>query len=144
MRQALARKLIALALPVVLAACTQAGQEGAPVPDCDLLRGACVKEEGGMRVALSAEPVPVRMMREITFSVDVPGDVISVEVEFTMPGMYMGENRLRMERGEGGAFRGLGVLPRCPQGGSIWEADVVMAMKDGTTRTTSYVFEALH
>jgi hypothetical protein len=141
MRQALARKLIALALlPVVLAACTQGGQQA--VPDCDLLRGACVGEAGGMRVGLRAEPAPVRMMREITFSVDVPEDVITVEVEFTMPGMYMGENRLMMERGEGGAFRGLGVLPRCPQGGSIWEAAVVMGMKDGTTRTKTYVFEA--
>jgi nitrogen fixation protein FixH len=88
------------------------------------------------QVALDLEPLPPRAMSDLTFVARVtrqgaPLDGAAVEVALSMPGMYMGENRVALAPAGGGTYRGKGVLVRCPSGKRTWQADVEARPGDG-------------
>jgi hypothetical protein len=119
--------LAALALPL-LAACTE---DREPAPDCLIDAGPCSKTVEDITVTLDLVPKPVRAMRELEFSVLLAKDgepVVgsSVAVDLTMPGMDMGENRIRLAPRPGGRFAGKGVIVRCPSGRTLWKAAVII------------------
>ena len=86
------------------------------------LRGAA----GGQEVLLSITPWPPRAMREVDFTVSLPGyaGTASPYVDLSMAGMEMGRNRVDLSRGTDGRYRGTGVIVRCPSGRHDWEATV--------------------
>jgi len=81
---------------------------------------------GGREVLLSIVPWPPRAMREVDFTVTLPGysGKASPYVELSMEGMEMGRNRVDLSRGTDGSYRGTGVIVRCPSGKRDWEATV--------------------
>jgi len=87
-----------------------------------VLRG----EIGGQEVLLAITPWPPIAMREVDFTVSLPG--IAGEsppyVDLSMAGMEMGRNRVDLSRGADGRYRGKGVFVRCPSGRHDWEATV--------------------
>ena len=87
-----------------------------------VLRGAA----GGQEVLLSITPWPPRAMREVDFTVSLPGYAgeASPYVDLSMEGMEMGRNRVDLSRGADGRYRGTGVIVRCPSGRNDWEATV--------------------
>ena len=87
-----------------------------------VLRGAIGKQE----VLLSVTPWPPRAMREVGFTVSLPGYAGSAppSVDLSMSGMEMGRNRVDLSRGTDGRYRGTGVVVRCPGGRTDWEATV--------------------
>ena len=87
-----------------------------------VLRGAA----GGQEVLLSVAPWPPRAMREVEFTVTLPGyaGAASPSVDLSMTGMEMGRNRVDLSRGTDGRYRGMGVIVRCPSGRNDWEATV--------------------
>ncbi|MGE5284376.1 MAG: hypothetical protein ACM3OG_05340 [Actinomycetota bacterium] len=87
-----------------------------------VLRGAI----GGQEVLLSIAPWPPIAMREVDFTVSLPGYAgkPSPYVDLSMAGMEMGRNRVDLTRGADGRYRGKGVFVRCPSGRHDWEATV--------------------
>ena len=87
-----------------------------------VLRGAI----GGQEVLLSITPWPPVAMREVDFTVSIPGYAgkASPYVDLSMAGMEMGRNRVDLSRGDDGRYRGTGVFVRCPSGRRDWEATV--------------------
>lgn len=86
------------------------------------LRGTAGRQE----VLLSLSPWPPRAMREVEFTVSLPGyaDASPPFVDLSMAGMAMGRNRVDLSRGPDGRYRGTGVIVRCPSGRNDWEATV--------------------
>ena len=87
-----------------------------------ILRGAI----GGQEVLLSITPWPPRAMREVDFTVSLPGyaGIAPPYVDLSMAGMEMGRNRVVLSRGADGRYRGTGVIVRCSSGRHDWEATV--------------------
>jgi hypothetical protein len=90
----------------------------------DILRGAI----GGQEVLLSITPWPPRAMREVDFTVSLPGYAgkASPYVDLSMAGMEMGRNRVDLTRGADGRYRGTGVIVRCRSGRHDREATVTV------------------
>jgi hypothetical protein len=87
-----------------------------------VLRGAM----DGQEVLLSIAPWPPRAMREVDFTVSLPGYAgkASPYVDLSMEGMEMGRNRVDLSRGKDGRYHGTGVFVRCQSGRHDWEATV--------------------
>jgi hypothetical protein len=115
-------------------------------PDCIINAGPCVKAVEGLTVALDIIPRPVRAMRDLSFDVQLerggrPAEATGVEVDLTMPGMQMGENRVQLRRLRDGLFRGKGVILRCPSGQALWKASVIVTA-GGRVTTADFLLEA--
>lgn len=114
--------------------------------DCDIHAGHCLKIIENISVIFDCNPKPVKSMSEILFSVtlkeeDKPIRNAQVEINLTMPGMFMGENRILLVHKENGRYEGKGVIVRCPSGKRIWNADVIIGRPSKKTVHTSYVFD---
>jgi len=96
--------------------------EAKPSDAAGILRGVL----GGREVLLSITPWPPRAMREVEFTVTLPGyaGAGSPSVDLSMTGMEMGRNRVDLSRGTDGRYRGTGVFVRCSSGRRDWEATV--------------------
>lgn len=100
---------------------------------CQLGAGPCTRVlPGGDAVTLELRPRPLRPMAELTAVVTVrrrgaPAEPDAVTVAFTMPGMDMGRNEVRLVRRGAGRFEGTAVLVRCHSGRKDWTATVTVA-----------------
>jgi hypothetical protein len=88
-----------------------------------VLRGAI----GGREVLLSITPWPPRAMRELDFTVSLPGYTGEAlpYVDLAMVGMEMGRNRVDLSRNAEGRYTGTGLFVRCASGRNDWEATVI-------------------
>ncbi len=86
---------------------------------------------GGQEVLLSISPWPPRAMRELAFTVRLPGYAGDAPpyADLSMRKMEMGRNRVPLARQADGTFRGTGVFVRCPSGRKDWEASVTVPGK---------------
>lgn len=135
--------LLLLIFIVFLSACEKNGEE--VKIDCDIHEGYCSKTVDNISVIFDCSPKPVKSMSEINFSVtlkekDKPVQDASVDIYLTMPGMFMGENRILLVHKENGRYEGRGVIVRCPSGKRIWKADVIIGRHLKKT-VVHYVFE---
>jgi uncharacterized GH25 family protein len=100
---------------------------------------------GDLSVVLDIFPKPLKVMRELTFTVTVkdkgkPVTDASILISLSMPGMFMGKNIVRLPHRADGVYDGTGVIVRCPSGEKIWQASV--AIERGEKKTAAnYVFE---
>jgi hypothetical protein len=78
------------------------------------------------RVGLTITPQPIRAMKPLHFQVIVKddGEPQSVMVDLSMPGMYMGINQVTMKKSRPGVYEGVGIIPICPTGLTLWQASV--------------------
>jgi len=109
----------------------RAGGEAKDGTPCDIDAGPCttVIEETGVLVTLDISPRPVQSMAALDFTVTIEGRKVplpgeDIFVDLTMPGMFMGENKVRLRTTGDGRWRGEGTIVRCPSGGSNWKAAV--------------------
>ena len=114
-------------------------------PDCAVNEGSCVRNVNGLAVTLDISPKPVRAMQDLSFEVRLerdgrPAGANSVEVDLAMPGMQMGENRVRLQKVRHGLFQGRGVVVRCPSGQMLWKASVIV-IGDGPVVTADFLLE---
>lgn len=101
---------------------------GAPVADCNMHEGPCRRKTGDRTVTLDITPKPVMAMMNLEFSVTVSGDPPGAPpvIDLSMPGMVMGRNRVTLFPVAHNVFRGTGAIVRCPGGGRIWMATVIL------------------
>jgi hypothetical protein len=96
---------------------------------CDPSSRPCtLRLPGSGEVTLEIAPRPPRTMRELQVRAVVRDPAGArgsdeVRVAFSMPGMEMGRNEVRLAP-QDGAFVGTAVLVRCPSGRREWVAEV--------------------
>ncbi len=83
-----------------------------------------IKHYRGYTIVFEAEPWPVVPMKRTIFrlSTSPPLKTNNVLMELTMPGMYMGQNRVLLKRVSDSIFEGSGVIVRCHSGKTLWRA----------------------
>lgn len=96
--------------------------------DCSIDQGPCTKPAGNREVIFDISPKPVRAMKEVTFIVHVIGRKVAstLLLDLSMPGMYMGRNEVVLKKRPDSTYVGKGILPRCPSGKSLWQAEIVI------------------
>ncbi|NTU52949.1 MAG: hypothetical protein HGA97_04440 [Chlorobiaceae bacterium] len=86
--------------------------------------GPCTKQFNGRLITLDITPRPVRAMQPLLFRVTVEpaGELPPVLLlDFTMPGMYMGKNVMKLVRTAPGTWENRGVIVRCMSGKKLWQ-----------------------
>lgn len=99
---------------------------------CDFLKVPCVKKLDNMEVRLDVEPKPLQAFKETEFIATITGsDKISDELylDLTMPGMFMGKNQVVLKKINNNKYSGKGIIPRCPSGKTLWQADIYIPEK---------------
>lgn len=119
-----------------------AAQHRARQPDCTLSAGPCTTESNGRRFTLDVTPRPLRAMTEVDFAVAVEPPLAGAtgEIVLTMPGMYMGDNRVRVALASDGRLHGRGVFVRCASGRRVWSAEVRIHAPDAAANAAAAVF----
>jgi hypothetical protein len=132
-------------------------EEGLRHTVCDAGAAPCTLPlGGGGTVTLDVGPRPVRTMAELKVTVDVrepphpdpPPSWVrgtgerEVTIAFSMPGMEMGRNEIRLAPSGGGRFSGTGVLVRCPSGRRDWVAEVRVESPGAAPRTARFAIRA--
>ena len=102
-------------------------------PDCDLRSGPCMAVfADGSSVRFGIEPRAIPVLKPLTLKVVFDGVPASgVEVDFAGTDMNMGYNRVSLERGGPGLWRGQGMLPICVRNVMNWEATVLIDAPGG-------------
>jgi hypothetical protein len=132
--------LILCAVLILESVAPATGQDS---PDCEIDRGPCSRTIGEMTVIIDITPKPVKAMEELVFHLIIkpgqssPGELF---IDLSMPGMYMGTNRVILKKAAEGTYAGKGVIPKCPSGRRAWRATVEMpdAGKIGFTFNVTY------
>jgi hypothetical protein len=114
---------------LVMLGCSPASDSPAVSPDCPISKGTCSKIVGDLGITLDMLPKPVKAMSELDVYVrldalpdmSVPDNVV---LDLSMPGMYMGENKIVLNAAGGGLYKGMAVIPRCPSGSRLWKAKI--------------------
>lgn len=102
-------------------------------PACDLRAGPCsVTFPDGARVSFDLTPRSIPAVKELGILVRAEGiEAGRAEVDFAGVDMYMGFNRVPLNRVGPGEFAGTGMLPVCVRARMTWEAKVLLHTKDG-------------
>jgi hypothetical protein len=108
-----------------------------PAAAAEVPPGPLVASAAGQTILLDIEPKPVRTMRELTFSVELPGyDEAGIpRLDLGMAGMRMAPNRIDLVKEGDGRYRGRGVIVKCPSGMRTWTAVVHLPGKGKATFT---------
>ena len=116
--------------------------------DCNIHAGQCLKQSGNFEVSFDINPKPVKSMADVVFSAGIkegnnPVKDASVIIDLTMPGMYMGENKIALKHIKDGVYEGKGVIIRCPSGQKLWKAEMIVE-KSGQKYSASFLFETVN
>lgn len=126
LRHPLIQGVLALLLLIV---CSAAPLDAAPRANSNAIHeGPCTKQANGRAVTLEITPRPVRAMQPLLFrlSVEPAGELPQVLLlDFTMPGMYMGKNVMKLVRTAPGTWESRGVFVRCMSGKTLWQIRVL-------------------
>ena len=111
---------------------------------CEINQGPCLRKIGGASVIFDIEPKPVKANRELAFTVTLRGvkEYDSLRLKLQMPGMYMGNNVVKLVRSGEGIYTGKGVAPKCGSGKKLWSASV--ELPGLILPETSFLFNVLY
>ncbi|MEI7705002.1 MAG: FixH family protein [Deltaproteobacteria bacterium] len=117
-----------------------------PAP-CDAGVRSCAAEAGPLRIVLALSPRPPVPLKEIEAKVELLRDGAAVEgaevsVLLSMPGMYMGENRILLRPAGNGRYAGQGALLRCASGRRDWLAEVEVRIPGMPGSRARFPFQA--
>jgi hypothetical protein len=123
-----------------------AGEVGEGV-HCDAGVRLCAADAGDARVVLDLAPHPPVPLKELDAAVQLtrggaPLAGAEVAVEISMPGMFMGENRILLRAVGPGRYAGKGALLRCTSGRRDWLAEVVVRVPGGGETRARFPFQA--
>jgi hypothetical protein len=134
--------LLFIALLVIGAPAISAGTQGQALVNCHINHGSCTRYLSGCKVTLDIEPKPVKVMKDLTFTVRLTGKQASSApyIDLGMPGMNMGPNRVRLKVTGEGLYQGLGVIVKCPSGYRTWRATVTVP----DLGSTEFIFHVIY
>ncbi len=98
-------------------------------------------------MVLELSPRPPVPLKEIDAAVQLTrgGEPVAgadVVVELSMPGMFMGDNRIPLRAAGDGRYAGKGALLRCSSGRRDWVAEVVIRLPGGGETRARFPFQA--
>ncbi len=115
--------------------------------DCRLDGEPCVKTlaQDNIKVTFDITPKPVVFMQELTFKITLhqdnrPINDAKITMDLNMPGMFMGKNSPAIKHLKDGIYEGRGIIPRCPSGKKVWQANISIERK-GMTARVDFTFE---
>lgn len=113
-------------------------------PDCRVDIGPCSKKSGGAHLVLDIGPKPLKAMKELIFIVTITGmkEQENIKLKLQMPGMFMGNNEVRLVGIGGGKYTGTGVVPKCHSNKRLWSA--VVEVPGLPSSETSFLFNVLY
>lgn len=115
-----------IGLVALAGACKKTKPKAPPI--CDVNTTTCSSTlQDGTTVRFAVQPRPVRSMALLTYEVEVtggPAGATAVSLDFKMPAMYMGENKVALKASEAGPFVGTGTIVKCPSGDRLWDVAV--------------------
>lgn len=97
---------------------------------CDLSSQVCPVSLGDQKLEIELiprRPAPgeeLRLILRAGSGLSSELDARGITVDFSMPGMDMGEHAMKLEPTGTGALEGRFALPSCPMGHSLWQASV--------------------
>jgi nitrogen fixation protein FixH len=114
---------------------------------CDAGARGCASDVGDLRIVLELDPRPPVPLRELAAAVRLtrggaPVDGAEAAVDLSMPGMFMGENRIALRSDGDGRYAGKGALLRCASGRRDWVAEVVARLPGGGEARARFPFQA--
>lgn len=114
---------------------------------CDVGASACASDVGDLRVVLDLSPRPPLPLKALEAEVRLtrgvaPVSGAEVAVELSMPGMYMGDNRIPLPASGDGRYAGKGALLRCVSGRRDWVAEVAVRLPGGGEARARFPFQA--
>ncbi len=134
------RRLL-LSMPLLLAAC--GGEQAVQLPerelrmesDCLVHERACEALGDGVRLGLRLGEGELKGLAPFPVALKLEGiEATAVSLEFSMPGMDMGQNRYHLLADDAGLWRGEAMLPICSTGRLEWLAEVVVDTADERLR----------
>ncbi|MFN3604009.1 MAG: hypothetical protein ACK4UJ_04795 [Leptonema sp. (in: bacteria)] len=84
---------------------------------------------------IDLNPKPVRVMKEITFTIELNQyefDPEEILLDLTMPEMYMGENKVILKKNQKNVYEGKGVLPECSSNFTRWNIEIFFNNRKST------------
>ncbi len=107
---------------------TARGSEPSPETRQNIHEGPVTGKAEGQTVILDISPKPVEAMKELVFTVELPGyeGEGAPVIDLGMPGMRMPPNRVTLAREAAGRYRGNGIIVRCASGKRTWTATVTL------------------
>jgi hypothetical protein len=121
-----------------------AGDKYQEMINCDLHRGACIRNLAGSTVTLAVTPQPVKAMQDLLFQVTLAGKLATNAqlpyIDLGMPGMNMGPNRVQLKAAGKATYEGRGVIVRCPSGRRTWQATVTIP----DVGQTDFIFDVIY
>ncbi|HAK87824.1 MAG TPA: hypothetical protein DHV16_09390 [Nitrospiraceae bacterium] len=110
------------------------------MPDCNIDSGPCTKRIGASEIILDITPRPVKVMKELSFTVTLRGKTADrLILDLGMPGMYMGKNKVVLKKTADDTYKGKGVIPKCPSGRKLWRATVYLP-DAGNNKKADFIF----
>lgn len=121
---------------------TASGRDATPEARQEIHEGPVTGEADGQTVILEISPKPVAAMRELAFTVELPGYAGpgAPFIDLGMPGMRMPPNRVTLAREAAGRYRGEGIIVRCGSGKRTWTATVTLP----GGKKAVFVFDVVH
>ena len=94
---------------------------------CEINGGPCSRKIGRVSVTLDIDPKPVKAMNELFFTVTLNGigEYENLKLKLQMPGMFMGNNEVKLVKAGNGKYTGKGVLPKCHSDKRLWSATII-------------------
>jgi hypothetical protein len=136
--------LIFLCLPMMIWGRTARAADKLPhiTVNCDVHKGACTQEIGGVEATLDISPKPVKAMTDLRFRLMLSGKPPAAEpyIDLGMPGMKMGPNKVRLEKVGEGVYEGTGIIVRCTSGKRTWKAAVTVPGRG----TVEFIFDVVY
>lgn len=119
------RSFLSLALVLLFLVVHSQKALAAKETECDLQKSACEVSYGKHKIRFDLNPKPVKAMQElkIEIQIDPPLQAEELLIDFTMPEMYMGENKAKVKKISAGQYEGKIILPRCKK--TLWQAEVI-------------------
>jgi hypothetical protein len=137
--------IVALTAPVLFIA-APVSFAGETALHCDIQNTSCItKTRDGVQIDFDIKPKPVTSMTDNTFVVvvsknDKPLTEASVQLDLSMPNMFMGKNQPVMKQVKSGRYEGNGIIPKCASGKKTWQAEITVRTS-GETVLAAFVFE---
>lgn len=106
---------------------------------CDIERSSCMQTTAeGIKIEFDLQPKPVTAMTDLNIIVSLsqrntPLADVSVQLDLSMPGMFMGVNKPVLRHTGAGRYEGKTVITRCVSGRKTWNARIDVKGQHETT-----------
>lgn len=104
------------------------------------------KEKIIVKGVLNLNPKPVKAMENIEFQLILTENQLmepEILLDLSMPGMYMGDNKVKLKKISNNMYRGYGVFPECMSEHRRWNIKIIFEDKNQNKFSTDIKFDII-